>query len=93
MRNLLKKLPTTALTFFLGVLVATLVTQVMAHGGNTNLIHGCVKNSNGSVKIVGVNDTAATEKQLLIGVRVVSSQHILFVQTVILQTKYSQGLI
>ncbi len=47
-------------TFFLGIFLAIVVTQVMAHGGNTNLIHGCVKTSNGAIKIVGANDSCGS---------------------------------
>ena len=31
------------------------VTLVSAHGGNTALIHACVSNSSGEIKIVGAN--------------------------------------
>ena len=55
--NLLKKIPIPALTFFVGILVGTLVTQVFAHGGDASFIHACVKSSNGSLRIVGANDT------------------------------------
>ena len=38
------------------VLISLLsVTLVSAHGGNTSLIHACVSNSSGEIKIVGAN--------------------------------------
>jgi len=51
--------------FFLGSIVSTATTIVLAHGGNTNYIHACVKNSNGSVKIVGTNDACASGETAL----------------------------
>lgn len=41
-------------------------TYVLAHNGDFSLIHACVKNSNGSIRIVGANDTcnASTEAPL-----------------------------
>ncbi len=57
MKNFLIKISKPALTFFLGILLAAVVTSVLAHGGDTTLIHACVKTSSGSVRIVGANDT------------------------------------
>lgn len=37
----------------------------MAHGGDTNLIHSCVKNSNGSIRIVGPNDACGSNETAL----------------------------
>ena len=55
MKRLTTSLPI-LIAFLLGLLIANVVTLVYAHGGDTNLIHGCVKNSNGSLRIVGVTD-------------------------------------
>lgn len=44
------------LTFFLGIIIAAgTTTLILAHGGDANLIHGCVKNSNGDIRIVVAN--------------------------------------
>ena len=37
------------------VMMLVSVTYVRAHGGNTALIHACVSNSSGEIKIVGAN--------------------------------------
>lgn len=55
--NFLKKISIPTLTFVFGIVLATAITQVMAHGGNASLIHGCVKTSNGSISIIGANET------------------------------------
>lgn len=62
MKSLLSKITRPTLTFFLGILVATVVTTVLAHGGDTSLTHSCIKTSNGSVRIVGANDTCASNE-------------------------------
>jgi hypothetical protein len=46
-----------ALGAFIGATVATTVTLVRAHGGDTSKIHACVNTASGEVKIVGANDT------------------------------------
>jgi hypothetical protein len=67
---------------FLGVYTANIVS---AHGGNTNLIHGCVSNQSGNLRIVGANENCkANETPLdwniqgqaggISGLEVVSSQ-------------------
>lgn len=45
--------------FIFGIAFASLlpVLNAYAHGGNISLIHGCVKNSNGSLRIIGANDS------------------------------------
>lgn len=53
----LKKISPILAAFFVGVFVTATATFVFAHGGNTNYVHSCVKNSNGSIRIVGANET------------------------------------
>jgi uncharacterized protein YjbI with pentapeptide repeats len=38
--------------FLLGILVASGVNVAFAHGGDVDLIHGCVKNNNGRLRII-----------------------------------------
>lgn len=57
MKILIEKITKPLFTFFLGILVATVITNVYAHGGSLNLIHACVKNTNGSLRIVDANTT------------------------------------
>jgi hypothetical protein len=53
-----KMLSPKRLAAFAVILIALLsVTYVSAHGGNTALIHACVSNSSGELKIVGANAT------------------------------------
>jgi hypothetical protein len=47
----------------LGVAAGTFL--VSAHGGDTSKIHACVKNSNGTLRIVGANDTCANNETAL----------------------------
>ncbi len=47
---------------FVSVVGATIVS---AHGGNTALIHACVSNSSGEVKIVGANATCPSNYRAL----------------------------
>lgn len=46
-----------AVTFIVGILLATSIQFIYAHGGDTSLIHACIKSNNGSVRIIGANDT------------------------------------
>lgn len=46
-----------ALALLIGSALPGAAAWVSAHGGDANLIHGCVKNLNGSIRIVGDNDT------------------------------------
>jgi uncharacterized protein YjbI with pentapeptide repeats len=57
--NKLKNSPLIVVAFFAGSLVSLTTTLVLAHGGDTNLIHACYNNSTGAVKIVGENDSCA----------------------------------
>ena len=41
------------------------VTYVSAHGGNTALIHACVSNSSGEIKIVGANSNCPSNYRAL----------------------------
>src|SRR5688572_31365064 len=41
------------------------VTYVSAHGGNTALIHACVSNSSGEIKIVGANTNCPSNYRAL----------------------------
>ncbi len=59
---MLKSMPSTLkrnlllLSVFLsGILVSHLVSTVVAHGGDLNLIHGCVRKGVGILRIVGAN--------------------------------------
>ncbi len=51
--------------FLLGFFVSNIVKLVIAHGGNTNFIHACVKTSNGNIRIVGPNDSCASNESPL----------------------------
>ena len=49
-----------------GALLSLLgVTYVSAHGGNTALIHACVNNTSGEVKIVGANSACPSNYRAL----------------------------
>jgi uncharacterized protein YjbI with pentapeptide repeats len=51
--------------FFAGYLFSILLPVVLAHGGDTNLIHGCVRNNGllaGFVRIVGANTNCANNE-------------------------------
>lgn len=54
---MLQKLFSSKLLVVINVVLISLmgVTLVSAHGGNTALIHSCVSNSSGEIKIVGAN--------------------------------------
>lgn len=41
------------------------VTYVSAHGGNTALIHACVNNTSGEIKIIGANATCPSNYRAL----------------------------
>lgn len=45
--------------FTFGLFSDNLLTMVLAHGGNLNFVHACVRTSNGSIRIVGANDTCS----------------------------------
>lgn len=53
----LKNLSSVIASFFLGILITSVVTFVYAHGGDINLIHSCVRNHSGTIRIIGANDT------------------------------------
>jgi hypothetical protein len=55
--NMIRKLlsPKSFLAFTVILLSLVSVTYVSAHGGNTALIHSCVNNTSGEIKIVGAN--------------------------------------
>lgn len=61
----MKNLFAFVLFFGLGALSTLLITYTFAHGGDTNLIHACVKTSNGSITIVGANDTCGSNETAL----------------------------
>lgn len=43
--------------FFVGLFIGQIVTEAFAHSGDDNLIHACVNNSSGTIKIVDPNTT------------------------------------
>ncbi len=43
--------------FLIGILFMLATNAVSAHGGDNNLIHSCIKNSTGSIRIVSSTDT------------------------------------
>jgi len=54
------------LVVFNVVLISLLsVTLVSAHGGNTALIHACVNNTSGEIKIIGANATCPNNSRAL----------------------------
>lgn len=60
--GLLKNIFSPLFFFALGAVSILFVTYTFAHGGDTNLIHACVKTSNGAITIVGANDTCASNE-------------------------------
>ena len=57
MKNTLKKNLLVALLIMVGMIGSSLITYTFAHGGDTNLIHGCVRKITGVLRVVGANDT------------------------------------
>ena len=53
----LKVLLLLSIAFLLGLFSRNLVTYVLAHGGNLNFIHACVRTTGGAIRIVWANDT------------------------------------
>ncbi len=53
------------LTLAIGVLGGAVATVVSAHGGNTALIHSCIGNGSGTIKIVGANDNCKNNETAL----------------------------
>ena len=47
------------------VIVLVGATAALAHGGDLNLIHACVKNDNGGLRIVGANDSCKNNETAL----------------------------
>jgi uncharacterized protein YjbI with pentapeptide repeats len=62
-----KKYAPYVIVFALGLAVHAALPSLVAfaHGGSTALIHGCVKNSNGSLRIVGANDNCDNNEAAL----------------------------
>ena len=52
------------LVFFAGVLASSIVTTILAHGGDTNFIHGCIRPL-GLLRIIGANDNCAQNETAL----------------------------
>lgn len=52
-----KNLSVLLVVSIIGFVVVTVTNLVSAHQGNITLIHACVKNAGGSVRIVGPNDS------------------------------------
>jgi hypothetical protein len=48
-----------------GVALTGIVSSVIAHGGDINLIHACVKNNKGSIRIVGANEACGHDETAL----------------------------
>src|SRR5688500_14995343 len=46
--------------FFAGSVVSLSTTIALAHGGDTNLNHGCVNNISGALRIVGASTNCVT---------------------------------
>lgn len=53
------------LILMIGALLPTAVQIIRAHGGDTSLIHGCVKTNNGSIRIVGANNSCGNGETAL----------------------------
>ncbi len=51
------QLPLIVLAFLVGSFISTVTTIVIANGGDPNLIHSCVNNTTGAVRIVALNTT------------------------------------
>ena len=57
--------PVSVAMVVVGLLSLGTAALVYAHGGDVNLIHSCVKNSSGSIRIVGVSDTCNANETAL----------------------------
>lgn len=55
--SLLHLLLVTVVSFGVGVAGYFASTIVLAHDGDVNLVHSCVRNNNGTIRIIGENDT------------------------------------
>ena len=53
------------LAFVAGGITTLATTLSFAHGGDANFIHGCVKNSNGSIRIIGPNEACTNNETAL----------------------------
>ncbi len=53
------------LAFLLGLFSRNLVTYVLAHGGDLNLIHACVRTSSGAIRIVSPTTTCSSNETAL----------------------------
>lgn len=63
LRNLLLPRMKSVLLLAVGILLGTGASAlVSAHGGNTTLIHACVNNNMGAIRIIGPNDTCANNE-------------------------------
>jgi hypothetical protein len=57
--------PKWLVAFAMIVMMLLSVTYVSAHGGNTALIHACVNNTSGEIKIVGANSNCPSNYRAL----------------------------
>ena len=48
--------------FTLGYIFRGILPLVLAHGGDTNLIHGCIRPLTGLLRIIGASDTCGTNE-------------------------------
>ena len=55
MKNI-KRFAPLLVVFLLGIIVNQGISIAIAHGGNVNFVHSCVKDKDGSIRIVGPND-------------------------------------
>jgi uncharacterized protein YjbI with pentapeptide repeats len=49
----------------LGLLFQPAISIISAHGGDTSLVHGCVRPISGLLRIIGANDTCGTNETAL----------------------------
>src|SRR5687768_13554992 len=62
--NNVKRRITTAIVFLLGLAFSNVLTT-LAHGGDITLIHACVRNNTGAIRIVGASDTCTNNERPL----------------------------
>lgn len=63
--SLFKNILLALFSFLFGFFGIYTANFVRAHGGDAGLIHSCVNNSSGTIKIVGPNDTCGTNEASL----------------------------
>ncbi len=64
MKNIKRVIPF-LLVFLFGIATNHIVDVALAHGGTTNLIHSCVRNVSGNIRIIGSNEVCNSGERAL----------------------------